>query len=106
MITCHFFVSEQTTVGFAISGHDEPDDSGISLLCASVSSAAYLIANTITDICGVKPLVLETGDGLMTLRLRQQDAPTCATLLDGLQLHLQALAAEYETLITVKITEV
>ena len=99
-------MSDDTTVGFAINGHDDPDDSGISLLCAAVSSAAYLTANTVTDICGAEPLVLETADGLMTLRLRQTDAKACANLLEGLKLHLTSLAEEYETLITVKITEV
>lgn len=106
MIDCHFFMSDDTVVGFAINGHDDPDDSGISLLCAAVSSAAYLTANAITEIGKVEPLVLETADGLMTLRLRQEDAKTCALLLDGLRLHLQALTAEYETFITVNITEV
>ena len=106
MITCHFFTSDDLTVGFAINGHDDPDDSGISLLCAAVSSASYLTVNTITDVCGVSPLVLETADGLMTLRLRQSDAKACKDLLEGLKLHLTSLAEEYETLISVKITEV
>ncbi len=106
MIDCHFFVSDDTVVGFAINGHDDPDDSGISLLCSAVSSATYLTVNAITEIGKVSPLVLETGDGLMTLRLRKEDAKATALLLEGLLLHLQALEAEYETLITVNITEV
>ncbi len=106
MIACHFFVSKDTIVGFAINGHDTPDDSGVSLLCAAVSSAVYLTVNTVTDIGGVKPLVLETADGLMTLRLRQEDAQACAMVLAGLRLHLEALAAENETIISVNITEV
>lgn len=93
-------------MGFAINGHDTPDDSGVSLLCAAVSSAVYLTANTITDICKVQPLVLETGDGLLTLRLRHDDAKHCAVPLEGLLLHLESLAADYETIITVNITEV
>ena len=106
MITCHFFESDDTIVGFAINGHDTPDDSGVSLLCAAVSSAVYLTVNTVTDVCGVTPLVLETGDGLMTLRLRKVDADACQSLLQGLRLHLEALAEENETNITVNITEV
>ena len=106
MIHCHFFESEQTVVGFAINGHDDPDDSGVSLLCAAVSSAVYLTVNAVTEIGKVSPLVLETADGLMTLRLQKEDAKSCALLLDGLRLHLEALEAEYETLITVNITEV
>ena len=106
MISCHFFVSDDTVVGFAVNGHDTPDDSGISLLCSAVSSAVYLTVNTVTDICKVKPLVLETADGLLTLRLRKEDAMRCGDLLLGLQLHLTALAADYHSQITVNITEV
>ena len=106
MIACHFFVSQDTLVGFAVNGHDAPDDSGVSLLCSAVSSAVYMTVNAVTDIAKVNPLVLETGDGLMTLRLRQDDARACELLLRGLRLHLEALAAEYETIISVNITEV
>ncbi len=107
MIQCHFFQSDNRIVGFAINGHDDPDEqSGISLLCAAVSSAVYLTVNAVTDIARVKPLVLETGDGLLTLRLHKDDATACRLLLEGLQLHLQALCEDYETLLTVNITEV
>ncbi len=107
MIQCHFFASDNRFVGFAINGHDDPDEaSGVSLLCAAVSSAVYCTVNTITDVAGVDPLVLETGDGLLTLRLRQEDALKCRMILDGLHLHLSALAEDYETLLTVNITEV
>lgn len=107
MITCHVFVSDDTMVGFAVNGHDTPDaDSGISLVCAAVSSAVYMTVNAVTDIAKVNPLVLETGDGLMTLRLRQEDAKACQILLQGLKLHLEELAADYKTIINVNITEV
>ena len=106
MITCQFFESDDTIVGFAVNGHDTPDDSGVSLLCAAVSSAVYLTVNAVTDIAGVSPLVLETADGLMTLRLRRADAQNTALLLEGLRLHLTALAADHPKIITVKNTEV
>ncbi|MBR5135277.1 MAG: ribosomal-processing cysteine protease Prp [Clostridia bacterium] len=100
-------MSKDTIVGFAINGHDTPDaDSGVSLVCAAVSSAVYMTVNAVTDVCGVDPLVLETGDGLMTLRLRREDAEVCQILLKGLKLHLESLAADYNTIITVTITEV
>ena len=107
MITCHVFVSHDTIVGFAVNGHDTPDaDSGVSLVCAAVSSAVYMTVNAVTDVCNVDPLVLEIGDGLMTLRLLKEDAERCQILLQGLKLHLESLAADYETIITVNITEV
>ncbi len=106
MITCHFFLSDDTVVGFAVNGHDTPDDSGVSLLCAAVSSAVYLTVNAVTDTAKVSPLVLEQADGLMTLRLRREDAVQCRLLLEGLQLHLTALAADHPKIITVKNTEV
>ncbi len=106
MITCHFFLSDDTVVGFAVNGHDTPDDSGVSLLCAAVSSAVYLTVNAVTDVADIEPLVLETADGLMTLRLRREDAKRSALLLEGLRLHLTALAADHPKIITVKNTEV
>ena len=106
MITCQFFVSDSTVVGFAVNGHDTPDDSGISLLCSAVSSAVYLTVNAVTDIAEIEPLVLEAADGLMTLRLRREDAESSSLLLEGLRLHLQALAADHPMIITVKNTEV
>lgn len=106
MITCQFYLSDDTIVGFIVNGHDTPDDSGISLLCAAVSSAVYLTVNAVTDVAGVSPLVLETADGLMTLRLRQDDAEKCRLLLEGLRLHVTALAADHPKIITVKNTEV
>lgn len=93
-------------VGFAINGHDQADDSGISLLCAAVSSAAYLTVNTLTDIAGVHPSVLEQADGLMTLRLRPEDAKAHQTLLRGLELHLRSLSDDYKTQLDIIITEV
>ena len=99
-------MSDDTIVGFAVNGHDTPDDSGVSLLCAAVSSAVYLTVNAVTDIAEVHPLVLETADGLMTLRLRREDAVRCRLLLEGLRLHVKALSADYPKIITVKNTEV
>ena len=106
MITCQFYRSDDTIVGFIVNGHDTPDDSGISLLCAAVSSAVYLTVNAVTDVAEVTPRVLETADGLLTLRLRKEDAMHCQDLLLGLKLHLSALAADYSSQITVNITEV
>ncbi len=93
-------------VGFAINGHDRVHGSEISLLCAAVSSAAYLTVNTLTDVAGVRPEVLEQADGLMTLRLRPEDARANQTLLRGFELHLRALSDDYKQQLDITITEV
>ena len=90
-------------MGFVISGHADPDGDGDSIPCAAVSSAVYLTVNTLTDVCGVKPLVLEEENGLMTLRLSVSDAAEWQTHLEGLRLHLDALSNDYES---ITLTEV
>ncbi|MBQ9413639.1 MAG: ribosomal-processing cysteine protease Prp [Clostridia bacterium] len=90
-------------MGFVIRGHDDPDGEGISLPCAAVSSAVYLTVNTITDVCGATPLVLEEANGWMSLRLSAKDAALCQSHLEGLRLHLSALSNDYET---ITLTEV
>lgn len=40
-------------IGFRISGHSGFAESGSDIVCASISSAAYMAANTITDIINI-----------------------------------------------------
>lgn len=88
-----------------MTGHGAADAEDLDgrLLCAAVSSAAYLTANTLTDITGASAEIGED-DGRMEITLISDPAP-CQDILRGLRLHLTALAGEYEKRIKV-ITEV
>ena len=80
-----FFRDKERIVGFDIVGHctsNYKDEVG-KLCCAAVSSAAYMTANTITDIEHCKAdIVLD--DGEMRLRLTGNETIGCEAALKGL----------------------
>ena len=91
--------------GFSVKGHcttDANDEIG-KLVCASVSSAVYLIANTITDVVGDKAKIREK-DGEMYLILSSVSSES-AVLLKGFSLHVHQLSEQYPNCIKV-ISEV
>ncbi len=92
--------------GFNLKGHstaDASDEIG-KLVCASISSAAYLVVNTITDVIGDKPAILEESDGKMVLKLNSVSKES-ANLLEGFKLHMLQLSEQYPDCIKV-ISEV
>lgn len=92
-------------VGFSIKGHSGYSESGSDIVCAAVSSAAYMAVNTITDVIGVKPEI-DLSDGFLVLKLSLQDALKCSVITEGLKLHVLALSEQYQDFIKVKISEV
>lgn len=93
-------------LGFSIQGHAGYGEEGEDVVCAAVSSAAYLTVNTITDILHVMPLALRAEDGEMFFRIEQKDEPSCRELLAGLKLHLTQLEEQYSGYIRVEYLEV
>ena len=92
MIKAVFFISGKNISGFSITGHANYSE-GDDIVCASVSSAAYMAANTLTDVIGAKADIEERG-GRMSLRT-DSAAPEVQTVLKGLRLHLNQLADQY-----------
>lgn len=101
MIRAVFFESE-SKLGFEISGH-AGGKSGTDIVCASVSSAAYMAANTITDILYISAEI-QMDDGFLSFRITDNDVSAKA-IIDGLKLHLTELSKQYPKKIKV-ITEV
>ena len=73
---------------------------------ADVSSAAYLVVNTLTDVRHVPPLSLRVDEGQMFFRIEPKDEPLCRDLLAGLKLHLTALEEQYPGCLKVGYLEV
>ncbi len=95
MIGARFgYTSDGFICSFEISGHSGFAEAGSDIVCAAVSSAAYMCANTLTEIEGLKPEISET-DGLMTLKLNAEDAKKADVTLRGLLLHLEQLSRQY-----------
>lgn len=107
MIQADFLVCPDGALhGVRITGHAMFGPYGNDIVCAAVSSAAYLVVNTITDVYHRSPLVLRADDGAMLLRLQEQDVDVCKELLQGLKLHLLGLEEQYENEIKVGYMEV
>ena len=107
MIRIHFLTPpEGGLLGFLMEGHAGQGDPGQDIVCAAVSSAAYLTVNTLTDVCHIVPLSLRVGEGEMFFRAEPKDEPACRSLLQGLKLHLQALEEQYPGALQVSYMEV
>jgi uncharacterized protein len=106
MISVTFFTDRENNLsGFRSSGHSDSGSAGNDIVCAAVSSAVYLTANTITEILKVKASI-QVKDGLMVFKISPADVSACAAVLKGLTLHLTALRDQYPKNIVISNTEV
>lgn len=103
MIIVEFFKgSDGVTAGFCVKGHSGMSEAGTDIVCAAVSSAVYLTANTITDVLKLNPSV-EVKDGFLRLIFKTKDqALKAQTVTDGLELHLKGLEEDYPKNVKVK----
>ncbi|AWZ48826.1 ribosomal-processing cysteine protease Prp [Hathewaya limosa] len=70
MITARFKRKHDNIVFFKISGHAGYADPGFDIICSSVSSISYTIANGITEILYIEPEIkVDENQGLMSLDL-------------------------------------
>ncbi len=106
MIRAEFFADRDGLLkGYHISGHSGYDESGRDIICAFVSSAAYLTANTITEVMGIAAEA-EVADGDMRFMVSGKDAVRCRDALEGLRLHLLSTEEQYPEFLKVINTEV
>ena len=90
MTTVCFLRRGGETVGYDISGHTGAGIHGSDILCAAVSSAAYLTANTITDVIGADAKVTVSGGRMKLNDSGELDASTRA-ILEGFRRHIAQL---------------
>ena len=88
---------------FTIEGHSGSAESGQDIVCAAVSSAAYMAVNTITEILG-EDVEADVDDGYMKIKLCG-NSNAAKDILRGLKLHISELAKDYPDFIKI-ITEV
>lgn len=107
MIDCRFLLGKNgaSLVGFRVSGHAGCGDAGKDVVCAAVSSAAYLVANTITDVLHAGASAV-TDEGYLRVQVAGCDAHLCRTVLEGLKLHMLGLEEQYPQAIHVSYEEV
>lgn len=104
MICVEFYTEPKgELVGFKISGHN--GKAGSDIICAAVSSAAYMAVNTITDIIQADAQVA-VEDGYMLVTVSSEKAKACRIVFAGLKLHLLGLEEQYPKNIHVCYMEV
>jgi len=104
MIHAEFFNAGGLLNGFKITGHSESAPHGQDIICAAVSSAALMAANTVTEVCGLKAYA-NAYNGFMEFKVLES-AEHAQDILNGLKLHITELQAQYPDIIKVIITEV
>ncbi len=93
-----FYEKDEKLIGFLIREHSGYDEEGYDIVCASVSSAAYLTANTLTEIVGAAAdidLREEYFEFVLKDKLDEGQSH-----LQGLRLHLSSLAGDYSKYIS------
>lgn len=104
MIEAEFLRRDKTLTGFCVQGHAGFDDAGKDIVCAAVTSALQLTANTITEefLCKADVLVLEN-----EIRFQlQQNSPEAVKILDGFYKHLSILEQDFPGTIQITFSEV
>jgi uncharacterized protein YsxB (DUF464 family) len=109
VIRTRFFNNGGVMCGFEVSGHAEYADKGHDIVCASVSSAVQMTANTVTEVIGVEAHVSDV-DGKVSLQLGQctdsEKIVAARAVIKGLRLHLSLLSKQYRGTISIEDSEV
>jgi uncharacterized protein YsxB (DUF464 family) len=108
MVVCDFLKDPKgELLGFVMEGHagSGREDKGEEIVCAAVSSAAYLVVNTITDVLHAEAVV-DTADGRCSLKLPSGRAYSSQPILEGFKLHMLGLEEQYPKIIKVRYQEV
>ncbi len=93
MIKITFFKKRGNFTGFEISGHSGFAEEGADIVCSAVSSAAYMTANTLTEIVGIDADI-KLNDGYLKF-ISSDCSDTVQIIYKGMALHLNALAEQY-----------
>ena len=104
MVRVNFFKDGDMLTGFECKGHTGLAEFGEDIVCAFISSACYLAANTVTDIIKLDARSSDA-DGYMSLKINSSPEKA-QDILGGLVLHLTELEKDYPKNIKVTITEV
>lgn len=101
MISASFRIRDDKC-SFLIKGHSGSAEQGRDIICASVSSAAYLTANTLTEIFG-KEAKTVVKDGYMSFTTANDEI--AVGVIKGLELHIRQLEEQYPGFIKITTEE-
>ncbi len=89
-----FRLREGKISGFCLDGHSNYAQSGNDIVCAALSSAAYLVINTITDVMNI-PATANAEDGHIRITIEKGYEDQCGDILKGFEIHINALKKQY-----------
>ena len=101
MTEIRFIEGNGLLTGFQISGHSTAgvsDELG-KIVCSSISSAAYMAANTMSEIIGAE-IDADVSDGYMKIVLKTSVEASQVTL-KGFLLHAKEIAKQYRNYVKV-----
>lgn len=93
MIKIEFYSGINGLCGFEANGHALGGNAGEDVICAFVSSACLMTANTVTEILKLD-CDAQAEDGYLKLMILE-NATSAQDILNGLRLHLSELAKDY-----------
>ena len=100
MIRTVFRLHENRLTGFTVKGHSGTAARGSDIVCAAVSSAAYMTVNTLTEIVNAQTEI-EVKDGFLHCNVLNGN-DSARVILEGFRLHMEQLCEQYPT--AIKIT--
>jgi len=101
MISVVFIFEKNFIIGYKVSGHSGHKKHGHDIICAAVSSAAYMTVNAITEILCANAFT-SIKDGYMYVKIASQDADLCSLVFQSFKLHIKALCKQYGNFINFK----
>lgn len=93
MIEIEFYSGINGLCGFEASGHALGSEAGENVICAFVSSACLMAANTVTEIIGLDADA-QSDDGYLKLMILE-NASLAQDILNGFRLHMTELEKDY-----------
>ncbi|MDR1467635.1 MAG: ribosomal-processing cysteine protease Prp [Oscillospiraceae bacterium] len=81
-------------LGFDIKGHVGKGEIVDNIVCAAVSSAAYMAVNTITNVVNAQARIHVDSSGGMFARITSGYNQECDDILKGLEIHLFEISEE------------
>ncbi|WP_251861825.1 ribosomal-processing cysteine protease Prp [Clostridium sp. Marseille-Q2269] len=108
MVNVIFEKENNNIVLVKMSGHAESTDEGYDMVCSAISAISITIANGITEVLKVKPLI-EKKDGFLSIDLRsctKEDIHKCQILMDTMLLGVKSIELNYGEYIKLTIEEV
>ncbi|EJE7233562.1 ribosomal-processing cysteine protease Prp [Clostridium sporogenes] len=108
MVNVVFKKENNDIVLVKMSGHAESTDQGYDMVCSAISAISITIANGITEVLKINPLIKKE-DGFLSIDLRsciKEDIHKCQVLMNTMLLGFKSIEFNYGEYIKLTMEEV